>query len=398
MNFDLYKHTVFLTAAGSHAYGMATEQSDYDYRGIAIPPLSTYISLTNKFEHCVDTDKGKHVYTHYPIGLLKDDPRAPDAREGMAPDMQVYEITKFMRLALDNNPSILEYLFTDPRFFVMKHPLMDKIIDIRHKFLSKACKARFSGYAIQQLKRIERHRGWLLHPPKHKPTRAEFGLPEHSVLGQDQLGAAEALIQGEIDEFMIATDHLPEDTKIELRDLVEKTMRAVWVSLNPVEEFPVGEGQKHQDIDEALVWGVAKNLGFSDSFIDVLNREKKYRTAKKEWDNYLRWQKERNPARAEIEAKFQYDCKHAAHLYRLLRSCRDILTTGDLKVYRPDAQELLDIRNGALSYEEVVNFAKKEDLELSELVKNSSLPKVPPVNEINQIVYDMVMEFCGENK
>ena len=51
----------------------------------------------------------------------------------------------------------------------------------------------------------------------------------------------------------------------------------------------------------------------------IIGREKQYKAAKRRWDDYTRWKKERNPARAKLESAHGYDTKHALHLVRLLR-------------------------------------------------------------------------------
>jgi predicted nucleotidyltransferase len=395
MNFDLQSRTIFLTVAGSQSYGMATPTSDYDYRGIAIPPLKSYTSILHKFEQCVDTDKGKHVYKHYNTGLLSDDPRIT-GDESKAPDMQVFELSKFIRLALDNNPSVLEVLFTDPKFHVIKHPLLDRILEKKELLLSKQVKARYCGYALSQLNRIKLHRRYLLNPPDHKPTRSEFNLPEYTLIGADHLGAAESLIQKELDEFMIEQTHLPEDVKIELNLAMSKTLRAVWKSINSEEEYPIGENGRFTSSEEALYFGVAKDQGFSENFIQTLACERAYRNAKRQWDQYQHWLKTRNPARAELEKKFGFDAKHASHLCRLLRTCREILETGKLNVLRPDADFLLSIRNGAWTYEQIAEFAEKEDNELNEVVKSCNLPKLPPIEMFHDLTHEIIMEFNNE--
>ncbi len=41
----LPQRTIFLTRAGSHAYGLATPESDVDIRGVVIPPQEYFGSL-----------------------------------------------------------------------------------------------------------------------------------------------------------------------------------------------------------------------------------------------------------------------------------------------------------------------------------------------------------------
>jgi hypothetical protein len=86
----------------------------------------------------------------------------------------------------------------------------------------------------------------------------------------------------------------------------------------------------------------------------------------------------------------QGNTKHAMHLIRLLRMGEEILTTGKVKVKREDAQELLDIRNGALSYEELVSWAEAQDNKIrGELYKNSCLPKKPDVKLAASVLMDV---------
>lgn len=385
MNFDLYKHTVFLTISGSQAYGLATPESDYDYRGIAIAPIESYIGIKEKFEQAVDS-KTKHVYKHFPEGLLKTIP-------GEFPDMQIMELSKFVRLALDNNPSVIETLFIDSKFHTIKNPIIDQLINERDKFLSKKCKSRFAGYAFGQLQRIKRHKLYLDNGPVKKPTRSEFGLPEHGLINQDQLGAVESIIQKSIHEFILDQTSLSEELKIEIQLGLEKMMKAIWASINPSKEYPIGYKKQFPNHQEALFWGEAYRAGFSENFLEVLAAERKYRAAQKEYENYKEWEQKRNPKRAELEKKFGMDCKHAAHLVRLLNCSREILTTGTLTVERPEADLLKGIRNGAWSYEQLVEFAEKEDEEQNKLLKTSSLRANPDYDYFDQIVRNIILEF-----
>lgn len=384
---NLYNETIFLAMSGSHAYGMATPTSDYDYRGICIPGMSSYIGLLGHFEQAVGPD----TYKSYPVGLLKDDPREGATQN--VPDMQVMELTKFIRLACRNNPSVMELLFTDESEYVICKPIMRTLLDNRDKLLSKQVKARFCGYAVSQLDRIKRHKYWLDNPPTHKPTREEFGLPNSTLISQDQIGAANALIQKETDEYIIDQTHLPEDVKIELSFALSRSMRAIWQALHTDIPYPVGSDSKFETTEDALYWGAAKAQNFSDNFLEVLVQEKKYRSAKREWDQYQTWLAQRNEKRAELEKKFGFDCKHASHLVRLLRMAREILETGKVLVKRPDAEELLAIRAGAWTYEKIISFAESENKNLEELVKTSSLPKTPDMLFWDTLVRDIVLQF-----
>jgi predicted nucleotidyltransferase len=379
MNFDLYKHTLLLVLTGSRGYGTNIESSDWDYRGIAVPPLDTYIGLNPRFEQVVDTEK-KTTWKHYPEGMLE-----PDA------DMQVTELGKFCRLAMECNPSVIEILFSDK--IIYQHPLAEKLIENRDLFLSRLAKPRFCGYALSQLSRIKGHKRWLDNPPQTQPARKDFGLGEKASISVDQLGAAEALVRREVDNFMIDQQFLPEETKIELGNGLGRMMRIIWLAINKDEKYPVGVGEKFAHTNDAVTEHVMRSEGFSEGFIEILQKEKRYRTAMKDWDAYQTWLKERNETRADLEKKFGYDTKHGMHLVRLLRMAREILETGKVNVWREDAEELKAIRNGAMTYQQLIDFADKEDEALVEVARNSKLPLQPDRAKLHKLVYDLTMEF-----
>jgi hypothetical protein len=83
------------------------------------------------------------------------------------------------------------------------------------------------------------------------------------------------------------------------------------------------------------------------SFLELLDRERRYRSALRKWQQYEEWKRTRNAARAELERQHGYDTKHAMHLIRLLRMAEEIVSKGRVLVRRPDAEELRAVRRGA---------------------------------------------------
>lgn len=101
-------------------------------------------------------------------------------------------------------------------------------------------------------------------------------------------------------------------------------------------------------------------------------------------------EKNRNEKRSELEEKFGYDTKHAMHLVRLLRTGEEILSEGIVRVKRPDAKELLDIRNGLFSYDELLIYAEEKDKLIREvLYKETALPKKANVNFAAKILMEI---------
>lgn len=113
------------------------------------------------------------------------------------------------------------------------------------------------------------------------------------------------------------------------------------------------------------------------SFLVKYNKEH-YNQDKDTWKNYWNWKRNRNEKRSELEEQFGYDTKHAAHLVRLLRMGNEILEHGEVRVLRPDAEELLDIRRGKWQYDELVSYAESLDKNIREvLYKTSTLRHSP---------------------
>jgi len=255
--------TVLLVRHGSHAYGTNTPESDEDFKGIAIPPKKYFFGAINKFEQA----------------------------ELHGPDAVIYDIRKFFTLASDCNPNIIEVLHTDASDHCIVDPIGEIILEHKNDFLSKKIKHTFMGYSISQLKRIKTHKKWIMTPPKSPPTRAEFGLPEQTMIPQDQLMAVAAEVQKELDRFQFSfLEDLEESTKI----AIQSTMISMLAELKITAD-------QHWE-------AAARKVGLNDNFIQVMQKEREYLSKKREWDQYQNWKKNRNPARASLEEKFGYDC------------------------------------------------------------------------------------------
>jgi predicted nucleotidyltransferase len=275
---------IYKVIAGSQVYGLDTPQSDLDVRGVCIPPRRYLLGLSRfeQWEH--QDEKG---------------------------DTVIYALTKFVQLALACNPNIIELLYTDPHHVLFANEYGWRLVAHRHLFLSKQARHTFAGYAISQLRRIERHHRWLVNPPDHKPTPEEFGG-----------------------------------------------------------------------------WPLEGRFKFPD-----YEAQKAYQAAFKHWNQYQSWRRNRNPARAKLERKYGYDTKHAMHLLRLLKMGAGILETGQVHVYRPDREWLRAVRDGLLSYEELLHLAAKDEARLGQLVDASPLPDEPDAEAAEALVIELQEQF-----
>lgn len=405
MNFNLSQHTVFITLFGSRLYGFANEDSDWDYRGIAIPPIGTFVGIKDAFD---ETKDSKLANKHFP--MLK-----PDA------DIQITNLVKFARLASNCNPSILEIIFAPEDAIIHKNPIMDILLANKKMFLSRQVKARFCGYAYDQMQRMLLHKRWLDNPLTVKPLRSDYGLPDTEEFNNN-IGAALSLIDKEVNSFIVSQQELPESTKIEMNLAMKDALKRTWTAIYPenhdkglwnrlkwafskepliVPDYPIGPGKPFLRASEAIQESVAKELNFDSNFIELLRKERAFRTAKSEYDKYQTWVRQRNPKRAELERKFGADLKFVVHTLRLIQLCREILETGELHSRRPNAEELRRVRNGdafldgTWSLPKIIEFYESENKAMDELVKISPLPRVCPVDQIHEMVCEMVLKFNG---
>jgi predicted nucleotidyltransferase len=94
--------------------------------------------------------------------------------------------------------------------------------------------------------------------------------------------------------------------------------------------------------------------------------------------------------RKKIVETFGYDTKNAAHLIRLLRMGIEFLTDGELYVERHDASQLLDIKRGKWTLEQV-KFESDRLFKLSEdAYVKSTLPPQPNYDEVNKLCINLV--------
>ena len=374
MNFDLPSKTQWLVLAGSHAYGTATDTSDIDVRGWCIPPKECRSGFLNHFEQAdspSQIDRFREPIASFLNASLPQ--KALDLRAGEAIDGCIFDIRKFVKLAVEANPNILDVLFSPPETHIVSTDVGRRLYGHRRLFLSRRCLHTFSGYAHAQIARIERHRRWLLNPSIRRPERADFDLPPEHPMSKDQIGAVWAKVKTRIDSWEIDFGDISEATKIHVQAQLEKTLTDWSIS---------GDAGKFK--------AAGSLLGFETNFLAVMDKERQYKRARDEWDHYKTWECDRNPARAELERKYGFDVKHGAHLVRLLQSCREILTTGDYSVRRPNRDELLGIRNGAWSYDRLMVWATQEERELHAVAKVSPLPHGPDRVLIDSILCEIV--------
>lgn len=350
--------TIFVTLAGSHAHGTAGPHSDIDLRGVCIAPLPVRLSLYRRFEQ-LEGAPNEPLWTAV-LPQLQAHETAHRSLGGKV-EAVIYDVAKFLQLCASANPNALEILFADERDWLYSSEPWKRIYNERHRFLTKKLEATYLGYGLGQLKKIRLHRGWLLNPPKAAPTRAEYGLPETSLLNREDRDRIEQAVADKLRSYGVDDLELPKATRIQLNERMQRFMTDAL-------------GTTEDAFDKELQTVATAALQLPHDIVRALQAERRFRIAQKHWESYQAWQRQRNPARAELECRYGYDTKHAAHLLRLLQTGVEIIQTGQLHVRRQNASELVAVIHGALTFDQLADRAATLQTQVSEAMRRCDLP------------------------
>ncbi|MFI6832064.1 DNA polymerase beta superfamily protein [Kribbella sp. NPDC050241] len=119
------EHTIYAAVVGSRAFGLHTETSDTDTRGVYVAPTESFWSLA----------------------------KPPTHVDGPEDEWFSWEVERFCELALKANPNLLEVLHSP--LVVRQTPLGEELIDLRRAFLSQLVYQTYSGYVLSQFKKLE---------------------------------------------------------------------------------------------------------------------------------------------------------------------------------------------------------------------------------------------------
>lgn len=151
--------------------------------------------------------------------------------------------------------------------------------------------------------------------------------------------------------------------------------------------------QVKEKFEAAALTKFFEDFNVSKEINQLILQETKYKNDLREYNNWLHWKENRNVDRKKLEIDFEFDCKHGSHLIRLMRTGCELLESKGLIVKRPDAKELLAIRNGEWTYEQLKAEFDKLNEKLEFLYKNTKLPKSVNYERINELYHQICKDF-----
>jgi predicted nucleotidyltransferase len=126
---EIENRTIFLAKTGSQAYGLSTPESDTDYKGVFVATPNYFYG----FKTIEQKDSGWSDLNDPSSGKFPE--LIPGEDEKL--DCTIYEVRKYIKLALNNNPNILEMLWQPEHTIIFLSNHFQPLLENRDIFLSK---------------------------------------------------------------------------------------------------------------------------------------------------------------------------------------------------------------------------------------------------------------------
>jgi hypothetical protein len=335
--------------SGSKAYGLDTERSDTDIKGVYYLSKEQFYGL--EYIPQVSNETNDEVY---------------------------YELGRFVELLLRNNPNILELLASPAHCVLYRHPIMDQLSP--GMFLSRLCKDTFAGYALTQVRKargykkkfvnpVDEQRKFVLDfcfiPQGASSLPAKQWLQQHGYV-QEHCGLSSIAHTKGVYALFYDADGSLQYKGIMSSELVNE----VSLSSIPKDEKAIG------------------HLFFNQEGYSAYCRE--YREY---WD----WVEKRNEDRflGNVQHGKGYDAKSMMHTIRLLQVAAEILRDGILQVVRSNREELLAIKAGNYQYDELLALSNTLMQQIESAAQTSLLPAEPDREKIEKVLVAMRHELYG---
>lgn len=311
---------------GSHLYGTNTETSDEDYSGIVLPTEEQIFG----FEVLEEIDLSVHSKN------------AEGKNTSEAKDIKYYELRKFMKLAMENNPNIIEQLFVTPENILYQDEIGKYILSQKHLFPYKGLEKKFIGYAKSQQHKM------LIKPQNYSELQITLAI---------------------LFEY-IGTDNLAD---LKNREWINnsKTYLIELKEYLSEKKAPVVFTDSYIKIGDL---NIQKNIQIKQAILQIDRRIKLAGN------------------RTELYTKYGFDTKFGSHLLRLLYEGIELLQTGELIFPLKQKDFLIDIKKGKYSVETILATVCELEEDFKLTYKNTKLPNKPRYNEIQTMCMNILKE------
>jgi hypothetical protein len=318
------KNKILVVKTGSHMYGTNTPESDEDFVGIFMPS-EEYVYGFKRVDEVDMSVKDKNE-------------NGKNTKDAI--DIKYYEFRKFVKLAMENNPNILEILFAPKENIIFYNDIGAELIRSAWMFPHQGAKQKFLGYAFSQ-----KHKMFIKKDNYFDLIKAKEFLKRFAPT-PDHVGNSFSLWELEQCEM---------DKSVFVKQLNKRSGKTDFYAVGDINLMPsITVNNALKIVEERLD--------------KVGNRE-------------------------ELYLKHAYDTKFAMHLIRLMMEGAFLLKNGFLEFPFDDEGKkiLMAIRNGEFAIEEVLKMADTIELNIENFI--SSLPEKPMYDLIEDYVITTIKEF-----
>jgi len=364
--------------AGSYLYNLNRPSSDHDVRGIFMPSVEELFCL-NGFEQEIADEKE---------------------------DIKYYSLDKFLRLAMDCNPNIIELLYVPENSLFETSPVYQELQKERRRFISQKAKHTFSGYAFAQIKKcrgngkkansIKRY----VSPEGYYQWALKYKESPDFVIQKMGKNFVRCLNEKKLFDGISVC---PESNEWErmlpnpINSYIHQYIDVNGCPFRPVKfkgdinifDIEKIEGQKNMYRLYRNGSGFIKAGNIVSASIDKSREqndfagvisidEDNYKKDHNDFESFWEWMCNRNEERYATAWNDEktVDCKNLMHCMRLLLSGKNIAKYGEplVRFEGVDRDYLLSIREGYEDVDKVLEKCDKMMLELEDDFKNSTLP------------------------
>ena len=339
---------IFHAVWGSHAFGTNTSASDRDTAGVFVMENAHYLAAQE------------------PLRQLSDERN----------DNRFYTLKNFLEMAANANPNILDLLFIPDDCVLLTTAYWSKILASRHIFISRQAGKSYCEYALAQIKKAKGKNKRVNNPEPVEPPVAEDFCKFIPWNDGDALPGR------------------PTDLKSAGIDLAEFHISAMENSVGLFRLYRYGKEAKGVFRNGMLVCESIPIADEKTRFAGFLlfNRDA-FEHAKVRHRQYWVWRQNRNEKRWYDQERggLDYDAKNMMHTFRLLYSGLNIMRNGEplVRFSGKKLDELMAIRQGNFSYDELMDKAQALTDKLTALREHSDLPEAADRDRIENLLLEI---------
>lgn len=386
---------VYEYVRGSRLHGIATPDSDTDIGGVYVAPEDMIFGFESDYEKTVSDAKSDVVF---------------------------YELRAYCELLGKSNPNVLESLFIPEDFIIYCDPVFKKMfLDNRDKFLSQDAFPGMFGYARSQINKARGLNKKITNPVTERKTVLDFCytvkdqgsepiiefLKEHG-LNQKYCGLVNIpSMPGLHGVYYDFAAHLKFEKmgKKERLDMIGRTIPELHG--NPVNvqmrlgnnEFYKYGGIVNSDKNTESNTVRLSSIPAGETPICVMTyNQAGYECHCRRYNEYKKWEAERNPVRYKSNKDKNYDAKNMCECMRLVTMALELAETGQYKVVRnSDRQMLMDIRAHKYDYDEIVSMCEDIAVKFETAAPKSSLQEHVDGKFVREVLKGFRKYFYNSN-